>query len=123
MADTTATSRLYSTGYTSLVAVCFFPTEQSNADKRRLHRERSLSHPVYPLLARAGIGIRERCLGASFIVGVCESNKNDVISISYCVIAFLGPIPDAPSRAIPSGWGGWARDYPAGLGIGHDGLC
>ena len=33
-------------------------------------------------------------------VGVCESNKNDVISISYGVIAFLGPIKLIVSQAI-----------------------
>ena len=54
MTDTTATSRLYSTRYSSQVAVSLVPrlgcsllfsTEQNNADKRRLDRERCLSHP------------------------------------------------------------------------------
>ena len=46
-ADTTATSKPYSTRYSSQVALCFFSTEQSNA--HRLDRERYLSHPVASL--------------------------------------------------------------------------
>ena len=40
--------------------------EQSNADKNRLDRECCHSHLVasLPILASAGIGIRERCVGA-----------------------------------------------------------
>ena len=48
-ADTTATNKPYSARYSSQVALCFFSTEQSNADKRRLDRERCLSHPVASL--------------------------------------------------------------------------
>ena len=48
-ADTTAISKQYSTRYSSQVALCFFSTEQSNPDKRRLDRERCLSHPVASL--------------------------------------------------------------------------
>ena len=43
--------------------------EQSNADRNRLDRECCQSHLVasLPLLARAGIEIRERCIGADNI--------------------------------------------------------
>ena len=48
-ADITATSKPYSTRYSSQVALCFFSTEQSNADKKRLDRERCHSHTVASL--------------------------------------------------------------------------
>ena len=61
MADTTAGQQTVGTAAMSQSAF-----EQSNADRNRLDRECFHSHLVafLPLLARAGIGIRERCVGA-----------------------------------------------------------
>ena len=46
---------------------------------------------------------------------MCESNKNDVISISYCVIAFLGPrnVSINTRRSFP-------REWVGGGGAGHE---